>query len=401
MQKIRLLLEAGKTKDAIAEGEKLMAAFPEEERFVMAFAEVLAKHEQLPLAISFLEKFTTSRENAGNAAMLLAGLYRDARQEQKARDILVQVFDNPDVEFGSKIIVLSSYNTEINQNRARRIADPDKESFAMVLYNKLAASHPYDTHVHILGGDLYLSTGRNEEAIEEYKTAIGSGDVNFEVWQNLLYLEVQEELYDQVMNDAEKALELFPNQSIIHYFNGYAALHKRKYAEAIFSLEQAKRLSVSEKKLVPEIDSMLGDAYNATRQYDKSDKAYDEALAANPNNYNVLNNYSFFLALRKVNLEKAERMSAKLVKDNPDNASYLDTHAWVLYMREKYKEARKTMEKVIGTGQANATHLEHYGDILFKLGDVDGAVQQWERARGMNANSETLNKKIANRKIYE
>ena len=46
-------------------------------------------------------------------------------------------------------------------------------------------------------------------------------------------------------------------------------------------------------------------------------------------------------------------------------------------------------------------HFEHYGDILFKLGDVNGAVQQWQKARGMNANSETLNKKIANRKMYE
>ena len=140
---------------------------------------------------------------------------------------------------------------------------------------------------------------------------------------------------------------------------------------------------------------------NATKLYEKSDKAYDEALLLNPNNFGALNNYSYYLAVRKANLEKAEKMSAQLTKSNPENPTFLDTHAWVLYAREKFKEAKKVIERAISTGNANATHFEHYGDILFKLGDVNGAVQQWEKARGMNANSEVLNKKIANRKMYE
>jgi len=146
---------------------------------------------------------------------------------------------------------------------------------------------------------------------------------------------------------------------------------------------------------------MLGDAYNSTKAYEKSDKAYDEALVLNPNNYMALNNYSYYLALRKSNLEKAEKMSAQLAKNNPDNPTFLDTYAWVLYTREKFKDARKVIERAISTGNANATHFEHYGDILFKLGDVNTAVEQWQKARGMNANSEILNKKIANRKMYE
>jgi predicted negative regulator of RcsB-dependent stress response len=60
------------------------------------------------------------------------------------------------------------------------------------------------------------------------------------------------------------------------------------------------------------------------------------------------------------------------------------------------------MEKALSTGMANATHFEHYGDILFKLGEVENAVQQWEKAKNMlTTSNETLNRKIANRKIYE
>lgn len=401
IQKLRIYLESGKTKEGIAEGEKLINAFPDEERFFMAFAEVLSQKGLRSDAIKYLEKFTSSHPDAGNVKMLLAGMYRENNEEQKARPMLLSLFDDNTIELGSKLIILGSYNTELNQNKTKNISDPEKENFALVLFGKLEKGNPSDPNVHILGGDLFLSTGKNREAQSEYLKAIESGDVNFEVWENLLYLETQLEQFDNAIKHSDEALEMFPNHNMIHYFNGYAHLRKRHYPEALVSLEQAKKLTKSNPKLMGELNSMLGDAYNATKDYDKSDKAYDEALAIDPNNDAVLNNYSYYLSLRKNNLEKAEKMSSLLIKNNPDNPTFLDTYAWVLYSRQKYKEARKIIERAISTGNANATHFEHYGDILFQLGDVAGAVQQWEKARGLNANSETLNKKIANRKIYE
>jgi tetratricopeptide (TPR) repeat protein len=401
IQKLRLYLELGKTKEGIAEGEKLIDAFPGEERLIMGFAQVLSQNDLRSDAIKYLEQFVASNPDSGSVRMLLAGLYRDNNQEQKARPMLLDLFDNNTIELGSKLIVLGSYNAELNQNKSKGISDPEKETFALTLFEKLERGNPADPNVHILGGDLYLSTGRNREAQSEYLRAIECGEVNFEVWENLLYLETQLEQYDNVIKHSESALELFPNQSMIYYFNGFANMRQRHYPEAIVSLEQAKKLSSSNPKLVAELNGMLGDTYNATKAYDKSDKAYEEALSIDPNNDAVLNNYSYYLALRKTSLEKAEKMSTLLIKNNPENPTYLDTHAWVLYSRQKYKEARKVMERAISTGNATATHFEHYGDILFQLGDTTGAVEQWEKARGLNANSEILNKKIANRKIYE
>jgi tetratricopeptide (TPR) repeat protein len=401
VQKIRLYLEVGKTKEAITEGEKLVEAFPGEERYVMAFSEVLAKSGQQTLAISYLEKFVDTNEDAGNARMLLAGFYRDTRQEEKARKLLVQVFDDPSVELGSKIIVLGAYNAELNQGRAKNVIDKDKEAFVISLYEKLIKVNGQDASVHILGGDLYLSTGNDHEAINEYQTAIKLGDVNYEVWQNLLFLEMKVNQFDNVIKHADQALELFPNQAMLYYFSGYANMRKQRHEEAVVALEQAKKLSSGNNKVLAEINGMLGDTYHAMKEFTSSDRAYEEALALDPNNDVILNNYSYYLALRKANLEKAEKMSTQLIRNNPDNPTYLDTHAWVLYVREKYREARKFMERAIQTGQANATHFEHYGDILFKLGDVNGAVEQWEKAKETDANNELLNKKIANRKIYE
>lgn len=401
VQKLRLYLEAGKAKEAIAEGEKLLAAYPGEERYAMGFAEVMSKNGQLPVALEYLEKFVRENPDAGNARMLLAGFYRDTKQEEKARALLTELFSDPSVELGSKVIVLGAYNTELHQSRSRNERDAGKEAYVLSLYTKLAEMYPNQPDVYVIGGDLYLSTGKNAEAVNAYQQAIKSGDVNYEVWQNLIYLETQLNQFDNVIRHADEALELFPNQGMLYYFSGYAHLRKKNHAEASAALEQAKKIVSGDNNLLGEINGMLGDTYNSMKQYEKSDKAYEDALSLNPENDAVLNNYSYFLALRKANLEKAEKMSSQLVKDNPDNPVYLDTHAWVLYTREKYREAKKFMERAINTGNVNATHFEHYGDILFKLGDVNGAVTQWEKAKEADADNELLNKKIANRKIYE
>ncbi|QOI96277.1 MAG: tetratricopeptide repeat protein [Flammeovirgaceae bacterium] len=402
LQKQRLYLELGKTKEAITEGEKLLQAFPDEERLATGVAENLSQYNFKTQAITLLEKFTADNAVAPHASMFLAGLYRDTNQEDKARKLLRNVFDDPEVDLTNKLVVLSAYNEELNQLRSKNATDPAKETFALELLAHLKNNYPDEPNVFILGGDLYLAVGKNNEAREEYQKAVQSGEVNFEVWQNLLYIEMQAGNWNAVISHTEKALEYYPNQAMLYYFRGTAFLQRRNYRDAIGTLEQSKKLAAANPAMTAEINSMLGDAYNAVKDYAKSDMAYEDALAFNPNNDVVLNNYSYFLALRKANLERAEKLAAQLIRDHPDNPTYLDTYAWVLYARQKYKEARKVMERFISGGQANATHFEHYGDILFQLGEVATAVKQWEKARQLlQAPSEALNKKIADRKLYE
>jgi tetratricopeptide (TPR) repeat protein len=400
LQKQRIYLDKGNVPEAIAAGEKLVQAFPDEERYVLALAELLAHHKQTDKAISNIETFLKDNPDSPNAKMLLSGLYKDSGQEQKSREYITNLFDDPHVAVSSKVAMLSSYNATLAQNKNKGKPDLDTEAFVLKLFEKLAATHPNEAAVHVVGGDLFLTLEKNEDAKKQYLKAIRKGANSFESWQNLLFLETQANQYDSVIVHSEEAVEVFPNQAMVYYFNGYAHLRKKEYRPAVSSLEQAKKLSASNVNLVAEMNSMLGDAYQALKEYDKSGKAYDEALAANPLNDIVLNNYSYYLALRKADLEKAEKMSTQLVKNHPDNAAYLDTHAWVLFHREKFKEAKKVIERAIATGNASAIHFEHYGDILFQLGNIEEAVTQWRKAKSLDNSNEMIDKKIANRKIY-
>lgn len=399
LQKQRIFLESGRVSEAIREGEKLIEAFPDEERYVMAFAELLGTNRQLPRAIAYLENHLLRHPQSASAKMLLGGLYRDSGQEKKSREVVMNLFSDPQAALSSKLIVLGTYNATIVQNKAKGIDETELERFVIELFNKVESTDPNNANVNMVGGDLFLTLGRKDESRDMYSKAIRLGAQGFEVWQNLLFLETQAQLYDSVILHAEQAVESFPNHGMVYYFNGYAHLRKKEFATAVQQLEQAKKLFASDQAQVAEINGMLGDAYQALKQYDKSASAYDEALAFNPMNDIILNNYSYYLSLRKADLEKAEKMSSLLIKHHPDNIAYLDTHAWVLYNREKYKEAKKVMERALTLEKPTAVNFEHYGDILYKLGNVEEAVAQWRKAKAMDGRNQEVERKIANRKI--
>lgn len=400
--KQQLYLENGKIKEALAEGEKLVKAFPDEERYAVGYAEMLSRYNQKNQAISLLESFLENNPQAPNAALLLAGLYRDTQQEVKARKLVNTLFDNPEVELNSKLIILNTYSEELNRMRNNNQRDENLEAYALQLFDKVKNLYPDEVSIKIIGGDLYQALGKTPEAISYYHQATRMGAVNFEVWHNLIYLEIQSGKYFAASNHCSEALEYYPNQALLYYFSGMIHLRWHAYPQAVSALEQGKKLAANNQALLADFLALLGEAYHGMREYEKSDKAFEEALTLNPGNEIVANNYSYFLALRGTNLERAEKLSAQLIKSHPDNNSFLDTHAWVLYKQKKYREARKIMERVISSGKANATHLEHFGDILYQLGDVDLAVQYWKKAREQSgSDNELLNKKIANRKLYE
>ena len=135
---------------------------------------------------------------------------------------------------------------------------------------------------------------------------------------------------------------------------------------------------------------------------DQAYKAYDEALMYNDKNVVVLNNYSYFLSLEKKDLKKAERMSAQCIKLEPDNATYLDTYAWIFFVQGNYTLAKIYIARALEKDKPTSAELvDHYGDILFMNGDKEKAVEQWKKAKEMGKDSEILNRKIAEQQYIE
>jgi Tfp pilus assembly protein PilF len=169
------------------------------------------------------------------------------------------------------------------------------------------------------------------------------------------------------------------------------------YKTAIDQLKKATILANEDKGIMTQILSMEADIYYRMGDYKQSFAKYDELLKASPENILVLNNYAYFLAEQNLNLKEAEKMSKKTISVENPNPTYIDTYAWILYKRGKYKEAARLMAGIIDDETLeDAEYYEHYGFILKGLNNCNEAVIYWEKAFKMDSTKGNLKTEISN-----
>ncbi|WP_080058218.1 tetratricopeptide repeat protein [Spirosoma aerolatum] len=394
-QKQRIYLKQNKIDKAVEEAEKLVASEPTEPDYLLEGAELLIANDRTDQAISWIERALKLNADLPQAHVLLADIYRRKGDMTRVSQELNLVLSNPNLEAGLKARVLSSYVGMTSES-------PTAQKDALSMAQNLAKSSPNDPKTQVMLGDLLMQQGKKAEARDAYAKAARLDGSIYEVWGALLQLDGELNQVDSLLTHSEQALEVFPTQGLFWYSNGSANLYKRKYQQAVDALEESKKLlaASSNTELKRGIDAQLGDAYNGLGDHAKSDEAYESVLKVDPLNDHVLNNYSYFLSLRKANLPRALQLAQKLVERNPTNATYLDTYAWVLYVSKDYAKARQYLEKALADpANVSGTIIEHYGDVLYQLGQHDKAVEQWKQAKAKGGASPDLDKKIATGKL--
>ncbi|MEP1096296.1 MAG: hypothetical protein ABJG78_14365 [Cyclobacteriaceae bacterium] len=387
----RILMKNRDLDGVIAEYKKLIDAYPNENAYRIELIDFLIQNKRTEQASSEIELYEKEKSSTSRITLLKSELAWLAGEREEAFMLLEEAFGTSALDFQTKFQILSNYLslTSRSEDRARitRIS------------KNLADENPKEYKAQAFVGDLLYQNGDKEACVEYYLRAIRISPANFSVWQNIINVEAELNKYDSVLVHSEEALEYFPNQALLYYFAGTGHLINNNYKKSIRSLEQGKKYTI-DPDLLTVFYGQLGDAYNGLQDHEKSDQSYDKALENQPTNDHVLNNYSYFLSLRKKDLDKALKMSTKLVEQHPENPTYLDTHGWVLYVDGQFKESKKFLEKAVLLDD-DGTIIEHYGDVLFQLGDVEGAIVQWEKARLSGEASENIDKKIADRKLYE
>ncbi len=393
-QKQMVLLKNGKVDEAIKEGEKLIASDPDELEYLIDQAELLINNRRNEQAIPYVEKILKLNPSNAQAHVMLAQLYQEKGDLDQSNKELELAFSDPQLDATTKVRILMSYVTSMKDERSK--------ATAFTLVKKLTLSNPSDPKGHAIYGDLLFQKGEIAEARNEYVKAARLDKSVHEVWGRIIQLDFDLNQIDSAIVHSEEAIEVFPNQAVFWYLNGSAYYRKRNHAKTAEALQEARRLAADGSDLLQHICAQLGDAYNSLGIHAKSDEAYDAALKVNPDNDHVLNNYSYFLSLRKERLSYAAEMANRLVQKHPNNGTYLDTYAWVLYEMKDYTNAKIYLEKAVANNiNQSGTIVEHLGDVLFQLGDTQKAVEQWLKAKSIGGTSPLLEKKITEKKLIE
>jgi Tfp pilus assembly protein PilF len=215
--------------------------------------------------------------------------------------------------------------------------------------------------------------------------------------------------FDNLIVTTKRGIKANPEDPFGYFYAALAYQQKKNFVEAGAAikggLDLENKLKDERLSFAPQLKLQmlitLGDVSFELKEFARSDSAYEAALEIDPNNATVLNNYAYYLSERNADLEKAERMSKKSNLLVDDNSAFLDTYAWIMYKMKNFKEALKWIEQAMALpdAQNRAELLEHYGDILFKLGDEDKAAEKWQKALEAGGDKEALTAKLKTKKI--
>ena len=176
-----------------------------------------------------------------------------------------------------------------------------------------------------------------------------------------------------------------PDEMAFYYYQGIAYYKQEKLDEALSAFQNGIGVINEESNpaIVSDFYAVMGDILHQKGQAQAAYAAYDSCLVWKDDNIGCLNNYAYYLSEEGEQLDKAEQMSYKTIKAEPKNSTYLDTYAWILFMQQRYSEAKVYIEQALQNKDDsldNAVIFEHAGDIYACCNDSDKALEYWEQA---------------------
>ncbi len=396
-KKYRLYLGLGDQKKAAEELEILAKSAPSNTDYKHMLAGFYQQVGDQNKAEEIYKQILSIDPDDAYASIALAEKLKDGGDDISYLNTLKPVFEKPDVSIDIKIKELIPYIQKLANSGDTVLAKKIVE-----LAEILVEVHPEEAKSYSAFGDILYYSGDNQTALEKYQKALKLNKAVFTIWEQVMYINLELSNFEALLQTSEEAIDFFPNQAKAYYFNGVANGQLKRHREAISSLQQALLMSRKNPILRLDIYNHMAIEYYQLEDFDKSDIAFDEALKINPNVPSILNRYSYYLALRSDKLAKAKEMCAKANELDPNNPYYQDTYGWIFYKIKEYSTAKEWISKAMANGGDEMPDiLEHYGDVLFQLDDVENAIINWQKALEKGSTSKILEKKITDRQLYE
>ena len=263
------------------------------------------------------------------------------------------------------------------------------------------AVHPADSAVTALAGIYYYGTGRPEKSREYFLENVRNWPES--VWAAANYAEVLMYTGDwkELSSFTKEAYGKFPDELAFLEMSTLADYNLKAYDDVLATCSRIIAVAPDDSARTLTAYTTMGDIYHHVGEKTRSYKAYEQALKINPGYLPVLNNYAYFLSLDGKKLKKAYSMSKVTVEKEPDNATYLDTFGWILYLQGKSAEAKPYFKHaMLYGGKESAVTLDHYAEVLFDLGEYSLAFVYWTQAQAKDTEGEIpgLEQKIRQRK---
>lgn len=387
MEKMRNYLLLGDAEKAFGEMEALVAEYPDDAYYRVILAEVYMDHGRALEAERILHDILAEEPNNGPAKISLAECYKSQADTVRYLAMTDSVMMSEEVSEELKARVITQL-----------ISEKADSAWVMDLFERAVALPQQTAKLGHLFAQYMLYLQQPEERVRPILLRILEIEPDHVAARvQMLSYAIEREDVVEMINICTEGIDYNPEVLEFYFYKGLGLSFLWRLDEALETYQQAVRQvgEDSEPEIVVGIYAEMGNLLQAQGRDEEAFASYESALKYNPSNIVVLNNYAYQLAVTGIELEKAEQMSRCAIEAEPENATYLDTYAWVLYKMQRYEEAVAYIERAMEADTNPSDVLyEHAGDIYHGMGDVARAQDYWRKALEIQRAGERVDKNL-------
>ena len=392
--------QKGDKKAAITEMKRLADQYPNDNNYRCIYANSLYVNGQKKKALALYDKILKTDPDNRNAQMSMLAYYNDQKDEAAAARMMERILVNKNATTEDRVALLRQ---AIGESEQRMGGDSTR---VLQLFRQQLTLPQADVDIALLCATYMNLKKMPEDSIRPVlERALEIAPDNAAARLQLVSYAWKAEDRERVIALCADARQYNPDEMAFYYYQGIAYYQKDQLDDALNAFQNGIGVitSQSDPAIVSDFYAVMGDIMHQKGMDREAFAAYDSCLQWKDDNIGCLNNYAYYLSVKGEQLDKAEQMSYRTIKAEPKNSTYLDTYAWILFMQERYSEAKIYIDQTLQCDtDTSAVLLEHAGDIYYHTGDITKAVELWQQALDRSSDKSEvsgLNRPVLIRKI--
>ncbi len=394
-RKIRMYFSARDTLAVIDEMNQLLQSSPTSAEYNVFAGDLYSLFAKNDSALHYYSRACEVDSTSGLAYYSRANFYKNTGDSVAYDREVFRALKQDNLDLESKLKLLTSYIKELYE-------DPTQQPRIQDLFAVLIEQHPHEVDIHDLYCSYLVAIKDYAGAAEQAGYILDIDPSDEERWRMLISLYMQDEDYERSAAEGEKAIHYHPNSEMLYLVTATDYMQLKNYDKALNYLNKSLELTDSaDYEMRSQILCTIGDTYYTKEEKDSAFYYYDRALELDPGNLLALNNCAYYLACEGRDLDRAERMSAITVREQPENSTSLDTYAWVFFKKGNYVLAKQYIDAALNYSDEPSGELFHHaGDIYFMSGEPDKALEYWNQAIELEPDNELLQKKVKHKTYF-
>jgi len=401
MRKLSYLLADKDTTGAVNEVTRLLASDPSCVDYAIMKGNVFDIIQRPDSALRYYRLAEQIDPDSGNAKLAVAGFYQQAGDSVAYDNKMYEVLLTEDLDLDTKLEFLAQYLQSL-------ITGKHDTERGDNLFSVVRGQYPHEPRILDFAARYSAAKGNYAEAEEEISYALDLDPTNVTYWGQLMTYQAAGDQPEKALATYSRAQEHIVPDENLRLYHAVVAQQAERYdiaarvyrefidsvqpglqLDSLVSLSMVRRnITAGELDRLSSLVASLGDIYHEAGDKQRSYRMYENALVFNPSNAMAANNYAYFMCTDGGDLDKALELSAKSLAGNDSgNPTYLDTYAWIQYLKGNYAVAEEYQQKAIEAQEKqpyrSAELYIHFGDIKDKLGKTVEALEYWRKAAGI------------------